>query len=218
MIKLDCRVVVATWLTAFVCSLSVAHHTGAAETIELFNQRSLAGWKTMSGGKVGAGWEVTADGELHLDRSKGRAGHILSERDVDGDFELKFTWRVAKGGNSGIKYRVRKYGNQDLGCEFQLLDDKGHRNGRNPKTSAGALYGLFAPHADKQLRPVEEYNTSRIVVQGDNLQHWLNGAKVIDIVVGSPEWLAVRATDWSSRVRPAFRNTRRTMFRHDELL
>ena len=37
-------------------------------------------------------------------------------------------------------------------------------------------------------------------------------------VFGSPEWLAVRATDWSSRVRPAFRNTRRTMFRHDELL
>jgi hypothetical protein len=30
---------------------------------------------------------------------------------------------------------------------------------------------------------------------------------------GSPEWLAVRATPWSSRVRPAFRNTRRTMFR-----
>ena len=30
---------------------------------------------------------------------------------------------------------------------------------------------------------------------------------------GSPPWLAVRATDWSSRVRPSFRNTRRTMFR-----
>ncbi|MFD4837610.1 hypothetical protein ACFWP0_08860 [Achromobacter sp. NPDC058515] len=30
---------------------------------------------------------------------------------------------------------------------------------------------------------------------------------------GSPPWLAVRASDWSSRVRPSFRNTRRTMFR-----
>ena len=30
---------------------------------------------------------------------------------------------------------------------------------------------------------------------------------------GSPPWLAVRATDWSSRVRPSFRNTSRTMFR-----
>jgi hypothetical protein len=29
----------------------------------------------------------------------------------------------------------------------------------------------------------------------------------------SPGWLAVRATAWSSRVRPAFRNTTRTMFR-----
>jgi len=31
--------------------------------------------------------------------------------------------------------------------------------------------------------------------------------------LGSPPWLAVRATEWSSRVRPAFRNTKRTMFR-----
>lgn len=30
---------------------------------------------------------------------------------------------------------------------------------------------------------------------------------------GSPAWLEVRASDWSSRVRPMFRNTRRTMFR-----
>jgi hypothetical protein len=31
--------------------------------------------------------------------------------------------------------------------------------------------------------------------------------------VGSPAWILVRATAWSQRVRPAFRNTRRTMFR-----
>ena len=32
-------------------------------------------------------------------------------------------------------------------------------------------------------------------------------------ILGCPAWLAVRETAWSSRVRPAFRNTRRTMFR-----
>jgi hypothetical protein len=31
--------------------------------------------------------------------------------------------------------------------------------------------------------------------------------------LGSPPWLAVRATAWSDRVRPAFYNTSRTMFR-----
>ena len=31
--------------------------------------------------------------------------------------------------------------------------------------------------------------------------------------VGSPPWVAVRGTSWSQRVRPAFRNTKRTMFR-----
>jgi len=31
-------------------------------------------------------------------------------------------------------------------------------------------------------------------------------------ILGSPPWLAVRATPWSDRVRPMFRNTKRTMF------
>jgi hypothetical protein len=31
--------------------------------------------------------------------------------------------------------------------------------------------------------------------------------------LGSPPWLAVRSTPWSDRVRPTFRNTKRTMFR-----
>ncbi len=33
-------------------------------------------------------------------------------------------------------------------------------------------------------------------------------------VTESDAWLAVRHTDWSSRVRPLFRNTRRTLFVH----
>lgn len=34
-----------------------------------------------------------------------------------------------------------------------------------------------------------------------------------DAVLTSAAWLAVRATDWSARIRPMFRNTRRTLFR-----
>jgi hypothetical protein len=35
---------------------------------------------------------------------------------------------------------------------------------------------------------------------------------VSDALLSSPAWLAVRASAWSDRVRPHFRNTRRTMF------
>jgi len=35
---------------------------------------------------------------------------------------------------------------------------------------------------------------------------------VREAAFGSPPWLAVRATEWSSRVRPNFTNTKRTMF------
>jgi hypothetical protein len=35
----------------------------------------------------------------------------------------------------------------------------------------------------------------------------------VESTLDSPPWLAIRYTDWSSRVRPHFTNTRRTMFR-----
>ena len=37
-------------------------------------------------------------------------------------------------------------------------------------------------------------------------------------VMGSPDWLAVRASDWSSRCRPHFTNTRRTFFQSFHIL
>lgn len=49
-----------------------------------------------------------------------------------------------------------------------------------------------------------------------NWDHGPRSLACYDLVAAStlatPEWLAVRATDWSGRVRPNFRNTKRTMF------
>jgi hypothetical protein len=74
-------------------------------TVSLFDGRSFDGWVMLDGSPVNDGWEIV-DGAIHLKAGRKRAGSI---RTVDsfGSFELEFQWKVAAGGNSGVKYRVR---------------------------------------------------------------------------------------------------------------
>jgi hypothetical protein len=109
-------------------------------------------------------------------------------REEYGDFDLSFEWKIAKGGNSGLKYRVRKYDSNTLGCEYQILDDLNAKGGDKPIFSAGSLYALYEPNAKKVLKPAGEYNSARIVVQGSKIEHWLNGQKIVEVTVGDAEW------------------------------
>ena len=104
------------------------------------------------------------------------------------NFELELEWKVSPGANSGIMYRVSEdFGSPyETGPEMQVLDDDKHADGRDPKTSAGSLYALIAPK-NKKLKPVGEWNKVRIVVQGNQVEHWLNGVKVVEFELGSAE-------------------------------
>ena len=97
------------------------------------------------------------------------------------DFELELEWKIAPGGNSGIIYLVSEDFDQTwkTGPEMQVLDDDKHRDGKDPKTSAGALYALIAP-INKVLEPVGQWNKARIIVSKGHVEHWLNGRKVLE--------------------------------------
>ena len=163
----------------------------AEEKISLFDGETLEGWVTLDDKPVTKGWRVD-NGTIHLEHGKERAGYIKTKRTFE-NFELEFEWRIAKGGNSGVKYLAKNSesnrGWRYYGCEFQLLDDEQHKNGRKPLTSAGALYGLYAPAADqKQLKPIGEFNHGRIVVDNGHVEHWLNGRKIVEATIGSDDW------------------------------
>ncbi len=152
---------------------------------DLFDGKSLDNWTTADGGPVTKGWEVI-DGVIHLNKEQGRAGHILTKHEY-GNFELTFDWKIAKAGNSGLKYRVRKYGNKTLGVEYQIYDDAAAKN-LKPRGSTGSVYALYEPNEKKQLNPAGEYNSTRIVVCGNRIEHWLNGELIVLAFVGSTEW------------------------------
>jgi hypothetical protein len=158
-----------------------------------FGAAELSAWRTLTGEPVTSGWEV-ADGIWHLvpdppgNDGRRRVNHAIITADEVGDFSLAFEWRIARGGNGGIKYRVRSFGPRWLGCEYQIFDDLGAARLPPPRQSAAALYGLYAPPADKLLRPAAEWNAGRIVVRGDRVEHWLNGRLVVAATVGDSDW------------------------------
>jgi hypothetical protein len=165
--------------------VSVGHNVEADELPPVFDGKSLDNWVLQNGKPIPSGWEVL-DGTIHRKPSKKRVGHIVTQHEY-GDFDLSFEWKIAKGGNSGLKYRVRKYGRKMLGCEYQI-HDHGKPVDVPGNKHTGALYDLFGPDPKRKINPSGEFNASRIVVRGDHIEHWLNGRLIVSATVGSPEW------------------------------
>jgi len=170
-------------LSAVIVLLSGVY-AAAQQPIPLFDGTSLQGWVRMDGKPVEEDWEVV-DGTLHLKERPGGGANLFTEQEYT-DFDLKFEWRIAPKGNNGLKYRVRKYGNQYLGCEYQILDDAAYK--LKPRGMTGSLYEVYEPNAAKRLKPVGEFNQSRIVIRGNHIEHWLNGARIVSANVGTREW------------------------------
>jgi arylsulfatase A-like enzyme/trehalose utilization protein len=168
--------------------------------ISLFDGKTLNGWTKQDGQPVTGGWTV-ADGAIHQDS---RGGNIFYEQPV-GDFELAFEWKIEKGGNNGLKYRVRKYGGTELGCEYQLLGETGRQLS---KGSCGSLYALYEPNEKKKLNPNGEWNTAKIVAHGPTIEHWMNGEKIVTADLASEEWRRRLAQSKFGRYKDFARNTR----------
>jgi hypothetical protein len=150
----------------------------------LFDGKTLDGWRGWKKDKPSEAWKVV-DGLLTL---AGKGGDILTIEQYE-NFELKIDWRVAPGGNSGIMYRVAETEGAPYmtGPEYQVLDNAKHPDGKNPKTSAGSIYAVYAPAKDVS-KPAGEWNSSRIVANGRKIEHWLNGEKTAEAEIGSEDW------------------------------
>ena len=150
----------------------------------LFDGTSVAGWRLYDRVGTPEGWQAV-DGELVR---TGRGGDIITTESFR-NFDLVLDWKIRPGGNSGIFYRAA------LGSgaiyfsapEMQILDDSVHVDGKSPLTSAGAVYGLY-PARPGTARPVGEWNTARVLVNGNHVEHWLNGQKIAEYELGSEEW------------------------------
>src|SRR2546425_4804446 len=133
-----------------------------------------------------SGWGVR---EGALTRVRPAADIITTEK--FGIFELSLEWNVAPKGNSGIFYRASEDDDAIYWTapEMQVLDDAGHPDGQSRLTAAGADYGLY-PSPAGVVKPAGEWNHVRILVDGNHVEQWLNGVKVVEYELGSPDWEA----------------------------
>jgi len=180
----------------------------------LTKEEKTAGWKLLFDGKTTQGWRgfrrdkfpeegwAIEDGTIkHLaggGEQSQHGGDIITVGEYD-NFELKLEWRITPGANSGLKYLISedlvKTGHSGVGFEMQILDDDRHpdaKAGKNGNRTAGALYDLIPPK-NKVLHPIGEWNQVRLVVNGNHIEHWLNGVKVVEFERGSPQLKALIA-------------------------
>ena len=176
---------------------------------------SAEGWKLLWDGQTSTGWRgehsldfpktgwELKDGVLsvtdHGGEEGGNAGDILTTRKYK-NFELTAEFRLTRGANSGIKYFVdpelNKGRGSAIGYEYQILDDAVHpdaKKGKDGDRTLASLYDLIPAAKDKPVKPIGEWNTARIVVRGAHVEHWLNGAKVVEYERFTPQFRALVA-------------------------
>lgn len=159
---------------------------GAQRPVSLFDGTSLSAWRGYKSDAVPAGWKI-ADRALTKD---GSVGDLVS-KDEFGDFDLELEWKIGEAGNSGIFYRgTEEYDHIYWSApEYQLLDDIKAADNKTRLTCAGAAYAVY-PSPEGHLKPVGDWNAARIVARGPHVEHWLNGVKLLEYELGSPDWTA----------------------------
>ncbi len=154
----------------------------------LFDGKTTKGWRGYKKTEMPAGWEVK-DGAMSLVKS----GHAdIVTVDEYANFELAWEWRIHEGGNSGLMYRVAETDKAPYvtGPEYQLLDDAKHPDaakGKEGTHRSGALYDVYPPAKDV-CKPAGQWNASKVVLNGNHVEHWLNGVKVVEADIGSDDW------------------------------
>src|SRR5262245_1408258 len=220
-----------------IAGLVMAAGTLAAQLNQLTPDEQKAGWELLFDGKTFANWEDPA--------AKGSDSFVIEDNCLKAvrqprfqedlfttgrfrDFELLFEWRIAEGGNSGVKYRIqdriwvkevpgmkfedtvaqayqhrsarRPDGGQQyvVGFEYQCIDNQRNPDGRLGGSHASGALYDFVAPLAQSAKPVGQFNRGRIVVRGTHLEHWHNSIKVVDTDLKSPAIAEGAARRWGA--------------------
>lgn len=156
----------------------------------LWDGKTNTGWRSYNKPEFPAtGWEMK-DGMLTVLPPQGQnksGGDIITVKKYK-NFELSVDFLYTPGANSGIKYFID--GKSNVSCEYQILDDKLHpdaKAGINGNRTIASLYDLI-PAKDKKDNGPDQWNTAKIIVNGNHVEHWLNGQMTVSYTRGDDAW------------------------------
>lgn len=156
----------------------------------LFNGKNLDGWRFFQGGEVNKGWNVKAGILNNSGIGSDHGGDIITTKQFE-NFELYLEWKIAPESNSGIFYHVQEGNTKKIyetAPEYQLLDDKGWPTKLKDSQYSGANYAMHKP-VGAEVKPLDQWNTTRIIVNGSKVQHFLNGKMVVVYELWSEDWI-----------------------------
>ena len=170
----------------------------------LFDGNSLNGWHYYNGGSVVDGEWFVADGELAASgEGSDLKGYIVTD-ELFGNFDLKWEWKLSKGGNSGMLYHVMETPDYSVpyvtGPEYQIIDDVNYAEMNNgyilePWQRCAVDYAMYVPDFDTApiLKPAGEWNQSEIIFDDGHVTYFLNGVVTVEFDAWTPDWYARKA-------------------------
>ena len=166
--------------------------TGKEKWISLFDGKTFNGWHLYNQTGAIKNWTIEEDAMVCLGAAADAHGGDIVTDALYENFELKWEWKITKGGNSGVMYHVvedQKYHAPFYtGPEYQVIDDIGFPQKLEDWQMAGADYAMHPANNKKKLQPVGEWNTSKIIFNKGHVEHWLNGEKIVVFQAWDGEW------------------------------
>ena len=148
-----------------------------AQTSDLFNGKNLEGWTVYGTEK----WYVN-EGELICESGPDQNYGYLATNKYYNNFELVLEFKQEANGNSGVFFRSTLEGTNISGWQVEVAP-AGH-----PKDKTGGIYEsygrgwLIKPSAETDsVLKMGEWNTLKVVAQGDQVSTWLNNIPMVSI-------------------------------------
>lgn len=164
-----------------------AEETTAEASSEWEEITAPENWRNFKADTISSQWAYQ-NGMLELAGRGG--GDIVSKKQYD-NFELEMEWKISEGGNSGLMFHVVEADSLGAtyhsGPEYQLLDNERHPDAKIETHRSGDNYDLQKSTVET-VKPAGEWNKTRLVVNEGKVEHYLNGEKVVEYELWTPEW------------------------------
>ena len=141
--------------------------------ISLFNGNDLNGWTTYGTEK----WYVE-NGDLVCENGPDNEYGYLSTNEYYDNFILTLEFKQESNGNSGVFFRSTVEGVIIDGWQVEISP---------PGMNTGGIYEsygrewLIIPDPEKENLNYGDWNSMKIMVNGDNVKTWLNGIEMITL-------------------------------------
>jgi hypothetical protein len=165
--------------------------------VSLFDGKSLKGWHCFNKKGPVKNWTIVDGALVCLGAAQGDTGGDIVTDKSYANFELSWQWKIDKGSNSGVLYHVVEDPKFDAtyvtGPEYQIIEDNGRPEKLEDLQKTGCDYAMHLPNDKKKIMPVGEWNTSKIVFNKGHVEHWLNGAKILEFTAWDADWQKKKA-------------------------